>query len=908
NVSDEGPETAEPEETEEAEETEETVETEAGIPAAYAFAEAPESVRKEDAHPEDLNPEAMGDEDTRPGIMPNFRRAEPEEPDEAVRTVPRDDLTDTIPDEIPDDILEPEESGAAEEAESSETADEANEEEPVLEEEYPEEDEEVEDPEIMWGSRQNRPHTDLVEEKSKGRVGFYGSEPAMSVPLEQTELEMPEAIAPVRPAPEAPHGRRAVRTAAHLRSRVSAPAESSPLRDEDILMLRDLGMRDEALHMIGQRRYDEIIHNDIQFKKEHNLPLDPRIHPDDDSTGGIVKNRIKRKKLNTRSISLVIRAALSLFVTVVLFFTDTVGLSEFAGWFGIETTVTNPLALAIGLQMLLVLYLINFKDFNRGVVGLFAFKPTLWSIPAVSFILTVLYDGLLFFVPDGTDLTFLHIPFSVCLIWTLVAEMFNVAKDVRDFEVVTDGEIKYVLGQLPHRKRVRVDKDGQVSYVRDLDESGVKLGVIRTHRIRDFDGMSTRRPESMNAMRPILYAIPLLSVLVAAAVYLFSGGTPTAYFNSVHLFGLLGLMTMPLPLVIAYSYPHLRAAVRLHRKGAALIGRCVGETVGPTSPRNMTDEDPTTPAEPKDKTYIVFHDDYMFRKMLEVRVRSLHNLDPAEALRRLGAIAKTLGGDLKRFLDIRNIPAREIGSIRVTRYKTNGIEYEYSRAPGLQYFGTGTFLTEHGIQIPDSLARSELDLERDVARLYMGGPDGLDLSLDIVYMPDPAFVKRVRQLDGYGLYTAIQTHDPCLSEGFMYRMWTEQGRLLAKDGRRITMDVYKPFNFEEDYVTIDERCDLAADSEDGLCEAILTDRKLRLDLRRCLFRAWLGAGLGALILLVLWLNNALNLCNGLTVAVYQSVWCLVTMLFDPFQGRSRDEEAKLKASRRTGKADPDRRK
>ncbi|MBP5293943.1 MAG: hypothetical protein J6023_07460 [Clostridia bacterium] len=747
---------------------------------------------------------------------------------------------------------------------------------------------ELSNPELMWGTKESRARaqrekTDDTQDR-QARLEVEQASRSDSAPKEAPALETAEdgnpseaATEDAQPTPDA------------------APPKPGEMSDEDALMLRDLGLEEEVVRMVGKKRYDEIIQNDLEIQKAY----DPDSRPSSDFDGSVGSIEETAKKIKQRKVSLVIRLVLTSFLTVLTFILDQVGLAAFAGAFGITTQVTHGETLAFGLLFLLVAILISLFPMGRGARGFFTFNPGLWTPAFLMTVSTVIYDLLLFSLPETAVLPLLHTPAAVSMTWTVIAELFGAFKEGKDFEVVSDGEIKYCLKPLPHRKKVRLDEDGKVSYVRDLDEDGLKLGVSKTRHVRNFIRTSRSRPKSLNAMRPLIYILPLLAIITSVVLYAFrfrfGTGADDAYLLSVQCFGLLLMSSAPICMIVGLTYAHMRASSRLHEYGASLIGYNSGMRIGKTRKGKMTDQDPTTPAEPQNKTYIVFRDEYMFRQMMEVRIRPMAFVDPREGLVRLAAIASEVGGDMKRFLDYKAMPPEDIGQIEIVKYKTGGFVCNYSRLPGkLLYFGNASFMADNEIKIPDELIASELNLEADVARLYMATNNMLEFSLDLVYMPAPEFVERAAELERFGLYSAIQSYDPSLSDGFMDRMWSDRVKGQAGAGRRFGVEVYKPFNYEEDYATIAEQTDLVADSEDALCEAVLTDRQLVKEQGRSLRRAWLGAAIAFGLVLIFALSGNLNWINGLTVAVYQSVWAILTVVFDPWRGipGRMDEETK----------------
>ncbi len=425
-----------------------------------------------------------------------------------------------------------------------------------------------------------------------------------------------------------------------------------------------------------------------------------------------------------------VKLILGVVFAIVLFFYENLRIFgfEFTGAF--DSTVYPTVYIMGSLQILLLVAACASDQLFAGLARLFTGKPDARSVSAVATVAAIAYNSAL------CRLTVLaHRPLvinfavALMLVFTLVAEMYNVRREIYTFNVVSSKRPKHVITKVPTPEGSELDSvDGD---------------VLKFETASFIDGYFTRTKEPTRSSKSYAIAAIVIALCSAALAggftHMSSAHTSIASIVENSFCGFF--IALPVSMLICASYPFFCAARDAYDSDGAIIGECSLEDYS-------------------DAGCVTFDDIGVFPsygvRVQNVKVYNNHRID--RVLYYAASVFSAARGPLT---DVFDVATMEIGHSDDVKIKAAGSGYLAASVDSKNItFGAAAELISRGFDIPEAVTDEDSFDEADVSVMYMFREERLMAKMFIKYSLDADFESIMSALCDEGISVSIKTYDP----------------------------------------------------------------------------------------------------------------------------------------------------
>lgn len=423
---------------------------------------------------------------------------------------------------------------------------------------------------------------------------------------------------------------------------------------------------------------------------------------------------------------------------------------------------------------------VSWKPLLEGLRALIALEPTQYSLPAVTVIITLLYDVTAAIVNVGDSFARINSPAVVCLSAAALCELFNVQRERNTFKKLAGIESETVEGKRSESlfcaEEIKRRPDGRkkgrsVLGLGTVSEGGV-YRIKNAEFIEGFFGRTERRASYNRILNLLVIPIIIFSAVNPAISLLLYGDV----IRAVNTYFLTVVYCMPFSTVVCSCLPMYFASKALNERNCGIIGEASAQEYA------------------QNNEFIFDSDEH---------IRPERNEDTGSFVRFYG----TKGENMQRYLYLTNRLFDSIGvsldslidtsgSDSVWREKEihtdlievseNGID-AYLNSSVHIVAGDISYMKKKGIRVPqESLDR--IMLRRDnCSVMYVAFDNRLKIRYELTYNVSARFERMIRRLSSYGATFSVRTYDPNINKRFYKKI---------RSGKSVPVGIIKPDNLE----------------------------------------------------------------------------------------------------------------
>lgn len=546
------------------------------------------------------------------------------------------------------------------------------------------------------------------------------------------------------------------------------------------------------------------------------------------------------KEYKTKYFAVKIKLALSAIFAIVLFFYENLRIFgyEFDGAF--DGAVYPTVYIMVSLQLLLLCVACAGTELLEGLKNLFIGKIEPRSVTAVLVITAIAYS----IVQTGTvrvaeSPTLLNFAVALTVVFTLVAEYFNIRREIFAFNIVSSKRPKHIITKvLPAYDEPAPADDGD---------------ILKFESASFIDGFFTRTKEPTHASKSYAVAslvIALVSGLIAGFFTKFTGSVvPVCVENAFTAF----FIAVPASMLITMSYPFYRASRDAYDNDGAIIGECSLE-------------------EYSDASCVTFDDVGVFPsygvRVQNVKIYNNHRID--RVLFYASSAFSVARGPLT---DVFDVATMEIGHSDNVRIKAAGSGYLAVTVDDKNItFGSAAELVSRGYWIPESVTDEDAYNEDDVSVMYMFREEKLMAKMLIKYTLDTDFEAIMSSLCDEGISVSIKTYDPNIDDDLI------GAGLLKRSEYSYSVTRY---DGADDGNTIKDTADsgiVSRGSAKTLLQMLSDCTKVLASRRAGITIGIISAIVSVLLMLIVILSGRGDSLTSAVIAVYQLFWMIPTFI------------------------------
>lgn len=537
-----------------------------------------------------------------------------------------------------------------------------------------------------------------------------------------------------------------------------------------------------------------------------------------------------------------IKLALGAVFAIVLFLYENLSLFgfEFTGAF--DSTVYPTVYIMGSLQILLLVAACAYDQLFAGLARLFTGKPDARSVSAVATVAAIVYSSMLcrLTVLARKPLV-INFAVALMLVFTLVAELYNVRREIYTFNVVSSKRPKHVI------TRVNTPEGSELSSV-DGD-------VLKFESASFIDGYFTRTKEPTRASK--VYAIAAIVIALCSAalagVYTHMSVANAAVANVVENAFCGFFIALPVSMLICASYPFFCAARDAYDSDGAIIGECSLE-------------------EYSDAGCVTFDDIGVFPsygvRVQNVKVYNNHRID--RVLYYAASVFSAARGPLT---DVFDMATMEIGHSDDVRIKAAGSGYLAASVDGKNItFGAAAELISRGFDIPEAVTDEDNFDEADVSVMYMFREERLMAKMFIKYSLDADFETIMSALCDEGISVSIKTYDPNIDNDLIASGLKKQGEYSYSVTR---------YDGADDAYAVADNVDsgiVSRSSAKTLLELISECTKVLASRRAGTVIGVISSIVAAILMLIVIASGSVGSLTSGVLAAYQLFWLIPTYI------------------------------
>ncbi len=559
-----------------------------------------------------------------------------------------------------------------------------------------------------------------------------------------------------------------------------------------------------------------------------------------------------RKEYQHRLASLWIRLGLCVVLTAVLmwfenitFFTDlfTGSAKQFAGVF--DPAVYPVVYIMTSLQIMLLACVCAYEQVINGFKSLFRGIPRAETVLSFLVVAGIIHSAVLArLIETPEEPVMFNFAVALAAVLTLIYSIYNTGRERMNFDVVSSKKTKYIMRRLPDEESMSQAK----AFMEQTDACDV-MKIEKTDFIEGFFGRMYQPDPTVT-----IFMICMMSVAAALAVLVgffvnMRGGSSVDVLNAAYI---ALLISAPLSVLVAFSYPFYRATRAANEYDSAIIGE-------------------TSLGEYSDASIISFDDRNVFPSY-SVKIQNIKIYNNARVDRVLYYAASVFayaGGPLQ---DVFEVATLEMGHSDNVQIFDTEAGFLAAQVNGVNIiFGSCAKLRDKGFVIPEENASDDVDFSGELSIMYMFREDKLVAKMYVKYVMDGDIDLILKQFQGTGLYVCVRTFDPNIDE-----------RMIAKklNMRRIPLKVVR-YASPEEVTMYEEKADsglVTCASPKSLlqvisyCDKVLHTRKVNIAL--CVLSVLLGIAVIGLMIL----SGTVGVVNSLFVAIYHLLWVIPMVL------------------------------
>ncbi len=242
------------------------------------------------------------------------------------------------------------------------------------------------------------------------------------------------------------------------------------------------------------------------------------------------------------------------------------------------------LYLFFDLQLLLLSAVCIFDRLQKGVKSLFAWSPTkdsisfvLFSVSALQVILHLIFDRY-----SETTVLFSSVS-ALCALVNAIANYLDIRREALTFKLAATETPKHVTTAISE------NSEEYSAFSEYLPENPIMYSLTQTKFVSKFVN-TFDSPSGFNEIYKIIFPLVVFTSALFALISNIMAGAPT-FGKTVDNFVLAIMISMPIASIFTVSLPFFKGALKLSRRGCAVIGDASLEKISSTSVISFKDTD-----------------------------------------------------------------------------------------------------------------------------------------------------------------------------------------------------------------------------------------------------------------------------------------------------------------------------
>ena len=640
--------------------------------------------------------------------------------------------------------------------------------------------------------------------------------------------------APEYPAQDPMQGR--VAQAAPLA--VTDPGHSVELDEKDIHMMAALGYEQEVKGKVGSERVRSA---SLQHKQKHlaqgtDNPLCFAWRGKEYMEGSdeaVIRESYRREKP-----WVIARLAVCVVMLFSLIALDNAYLLGYLQGDNIPKIIASPMYPLIAVLAIIVVAALAWRRLWEGLRSMFLHGHSLYAVPALMLIASLVYDVILVFLAEKQYMMFNSIAVLALTLCT-IADVLELYHQERNFQIASAGKPRFGIekvadaaaySRLPVYEQDSLQKPQNGAYrVRKLHHVG---GYFRR------TGANAERGVGLS----IVYSVLLVCAIAAAcATYIATGqamGALTAFMVCIN-------GAMPLSMLLFTTIPVFVAGKTLAKSGCAVIG---SEAID----------------EYKDVKALMFDAGQMFTAYGSSKITVRGDSDIGTYMTKTQTLLRALGGTLSDIAADGEAQAIAPAKIEIMSVAENGMTL-YMDGITCIMMGDYDYLAGRGVRLPSRDLEKNYKKRKNSSVIYIAFDGIFRVGYSVDYELRREFLARARQLTTEGIAPVIVTYDPCIN--------TETLNTRAA-GSGITVERQTEYEGADKEIALD--CGvISTNAPEDVLLPLLACRKLRFVRILGMIMRFAYLALTTALVVLLSVMGCIWYVWPLLLLLYQALWLLV---------------------------------
>lgn len=391
----------------------------------------------------------------------------------------------------------------------------------------------------------------------------------------------------------------------------------------------------------------------------------------------------------------------------------------------------------IGLQILLLGFVLCRKSVERGIKALKETKPVPESFLPVILAVNVIYSIFASFFGARTVPVTYFFPAAVCLFLCAVNERLDLRREIMTFNVVSSKRMKYALEKLDYNDSELETK----AFEKYLPKNPSVFKINKTSFVDGYFYHTNTYPSIKLILNAFIMAAAV--IFIASAVL---GAIILKDFSKAMLFAYSAFsFSLPAIVFILFGLPSFKASKLAYSEGSAFVGEAALDEYTSVGSISFEDRDvfPTSGV-----------------KLRSIKVFGEGRIDTA--VYNVASIYSQIGGPLS---DVLNVATADFGRSEDTELINIDNEGVEAVVDGNHIFvGKDNYLRRKGyIPIADA-CDDELVSSGEMSILYLVLNDDVVAKFYLRYRIDPGFEAVLKKMYKSGICVGIKTMDPNISD------------------------------------------------------------------------------------------------------------------------------------------------
>ena len=475
---------------------------------------------------------------------------------------------------------------------------------------------------------------------------------------------------------------------------------AAEIHDDDISILLQLGYKDELNSHVGHDRTDLVVQNITNSYRPDRNKIPFGFCGKEFSESQQIQKIKQRYDFDKRTI--IIKMALFACVSLVLLLLGIL--------FKSRTDVNSVIMFsAIEIIIMALGCVIIHKDLISGIVGIFKFSPTVFTIPIFSLFVLLAYDIFVIIAcavrPDAIAVNttpLFGFTTSLFFIFALVSRLMNCVREQRTFDLISTSDSLYTAEEL-------ISSDGDKSEANNLRfheiRKQIKGNAVSVKKTAYISQYFKRCSESSYGIGNVTLALgvgPLVAMILACVVIAFECGAADIATTIIFAF----YMCLSASFVLIMPVTMFAASKSLESKKCGMIG-----TGAIREYENVNS--------------VIFPDSSAYEVSDEVEVLPVGEEDMNASMKTANRLFKALGGTLAAVVGKNSFNRDEsvsLADINIAFIDENGVELYMDNSTHI-LLGNDKFILEH---------RKRLSFEacEMIPASYIAGREVMYLAID----------------------------------------------------------------------------------------------------------------------------------------------------------------------------------